>query len=123
MSRFASILTCLLALLVASPLCCCAAEKLAPQEDSCCCCAGGKEKDKKAPHAACLCAKDSPRELPDVAIPPHPENGIALACQPASVWLPVSPESGADLRPVWVPSVPWHAPPSQKRALLVSRTL
>jgi len=120
MSRLASIFTCLLALLVASPLCCCAGDILEKQQSASCCCGEGEE--KKSPDHACLCASDVPRELPDAALPPSGA-GITLALQPAAVWLPVAAESGIGLRPRWQPSVPWHAPPGVRRALLVSRIL
>ena len=121
MSRLATLFTCLLALLVASPLCCCAGE-LVKQESTDSCCCGGEGKEKQSPDHACLCANDDPREMPDVALP-NPGTGVALALQPASVWLPVAPESGESLRPRWQPSIPWHAPPGERRARLVSRTL
>ncbi len=121
MSRLASIFTCLLALLVASPLCCCAGDLVEREQSaSCCCCGEGEE--KKSPDHACLCASDAPRELPDAALPPSGA-GMAVALQPAAVWLPVAAESGIGLRPRWQPSVPWHAPPGVRRALLVSRIL
>lgn len=116
-SRFASIFTCLLALLVASPLCCCAAAKTIVAEESCCCSGGGKEKK----HDACACPTQEPRETPDVVLPPHQD--LTLSTEAAGFWMPVVLESDLDLRPEWVPSIPWHAPPSQRRALLVSRTL
>ena len=119
MSHFASIFTCLLALLVASPLCCCAAE-MAQQEESACCCGSGKKKEQK--HESCACATKEPREkMPDVAIPAHPE--LTLSPQPAAIWLPVVLLAEGELRPEWVPAIPWHAPPALRRAMLVSRTL
>jgi hypothetical protein len=120
-SRLASIFTCLLALLVASPLCCCAAEKAKQEESSCCCCGSGKKKEQK--HDGCACAVNKvPREkMPDVALPAHPE--VTLAPQPAAIWLPVVLQPEGELRPEWVPAIPWHAPPALRRALLVSRTL
>ncbi len=124
MSRLASIFTCLLALLVASPLCCCAAESLqAKQEKNSCCCCGGEEDGKQKPDHTCACASDDPRELPDPLLPPPPVAANALSLEPACIWLPLVLQSDADLRPEWVPSIPWHAPPSQRRAVLVSRTL
>ena len=125
MPRLASILTCLLALLVASPLCCCAAESLqAKQEKKSCCCCGGEDDGKQKPDHSCACASDEPREAPD-DLPLIPPGGAAhaLSLEPACIWLPLVLQSDADLRPGWVPSIPWHAPPSQRRALLVSRTL
>jgi hypothetical protein len=123
-SRLASILTCFLALLVASPLCCCAAEQLqAKQENQSCCCCGGDDDNKQKPDHTCACASDDPREAPDAPLIPPPANGITLSLEPASIWLPLALQSDLDLRPEWVPSIPWHAPPSQRRALLVSRTL
>jgi hypothetical protein len=121
-SRLATIFTCLLALLVASPLCCCAGEVAKQEEGSCCCCGEGK-KEKKSPDHQCLCATDDPREAPDPVLPHPGQGGVSLALQPACVWLPVTVETDASLRPRWQPSVPWHAPPGERRALLVSRTL
>jgi hypothetical protein len=122
-SRLASIFTCLLALLVASPLCCCAAEQMRAQTEkkSCCCCGG--EDDKQKPDHDCACASNDPREAPDAPLIPPPGPANSLSLEPASIWLPLALQSDADLRPEWVPSIPWHAPPSQRRALLVSRTL
>ncbi len=124
MSRLASIFTCLLALLVASPLCCCAAAKEVVKEDSSsssCCCGGGKKKEQK--HEDCACAVNKvPREkMPDAAVPATPD--VMLAPQPAALWLPVVLHGDFELRPEWVPAIPWHAPPDVRRALLVSRTL
>ena len=123
-SRFASILTCLLALLIASPLCCCAAEQTAAKEEkkSCCCC-GGEDDGKQAPDHRCACASDDPRESPDPLLPAPPAGTNALSLEPACIWLPVALQSDIELRPVWTPAVPWHAPPARRRALLVSRTL
>lgn len=121
MSRLATIFTCLLAFLVASPLCCCAAELTKKEEMGSCCCRG-EGKEKKSPDHQCLCATDDPREMPDPILP-HPGQGVTLALQPACIWLPVVAEKAANLRPRWQPSVPWHAPPGERRALLVSRTL
>ncbi|MCW1913241.1 hypothetical protein OJ996_06645 [Luteolibacter sp. GHJ8] len=124
MSRLASIFTCLLALLVASPLCCCAAELRQEQgEKSFDCCCGGGKNDKQKPDHDCACAKNDPRESPDVPLIPPPHAASQLSFEPASVWLPLALQSDLDLSPAWVPSVPWHAPPSLRRALLVSRTL
>ena len=124
MSRLASILTCLLALLVASPLCCCAAEQIqAKQEKKSCCCCGGEDDGKQKPDHTCACASDDPREAPDPLLPAPPAAANVLSLEPASIWLPLALQSELDLRPKWVPSIPWHAPPSQRRALLVSRTL
>ena len=122
MSRLATLFTCLLALLVASPLCCCAGE-IAKTEaaSSCCCCGDGTQKESSS-DKSCLCSTDDPREMPDVALP-HPSTGVALALQPGCVWLPVAVETGESLRPRWQPSIPWHAPPGERRALLVSRIL
>jgi len=125
MSRLASIFTCLLALLVASPLCCCAGEvvkqELAKEKHSGCC--GGEGKDKNSPDHDCHCATDDPREMPDPLLPANPPVTLNLALEPASTWLPVAAETDANLRPRWQPSIPWHAPPGERRALLVSRTL
>ena len=123
-SRLASIFTCLLALLVASPLCCCAAEQMqarTEKESDCCCCGG--EEDKEKPDHDCACASNDPREAPDAPLIPPSGPANSLSLEPASIWLPLALQSDADLRPEWVPSIPWHAPPSQRRALLVSRTL
>lgn len=124
MSRFATIFTCLLALLVASPLCCCAGEAFqVKQAKSCCCCGDAKEKKKTSPGEACLCKTQEPREAPDAVLPPQPGTGIVIACPPASEWLPLALESTLEFQPRWQPAVPWHAPPAERRALLVSRTL
>lgn len=126
MSRFATtIFTCLLALLVASPLCCCAGEAFqAKQTKSCCCCGDTKEQKKKnTPGEACLCNTQEPREAPDAVLPPQPGAGVAIICPPASEWLPLALESTLEFQPRWQPAVPWHAPPAERRALLVSRTL
>lgn len=122
MSRFATLFTCLLAFLVASPLCCCAGEAVKKEEKHSCCCGGG-EKEKKSPDHDCQCASDDPREMPDPLVPANPGHGVSLTLQAACIWLPVAPETDASLRPRWQPSVPWHAPPGERRALLVSRTL
>ena len=122
MSRFATIFTCLLALLVASPLCCCAGEVVKSGEKQSCCC-GSSETEKNVPDHECHCAAGDPREMPDPLLPVNSGHGPGLALQPASLWLPLAAETDADLRPRWLPSVPWHAPPGERRALLVSRTL
>jgi len=118
-SRLASIFTCLLALLVASPLCCCAAAKEVVKEESCCCYGSGKKKEQKH-ECACATNKEPREKAPDAVLPSLP---VVLAPQPAAVWLPVVLQGDLELRPEWVPAIPWHAPPSLRRAMLVSRTL
>ena len=121
LSRLASIFTCLLALLVASPLCCCAAakERVKEESSSCCCHGSGKKKEDKH-ECACATTKEPREKIPDVALP-HPP--VMLAPQAAAIWLPVALQGDLELRPEWVPAIPWHAPPSLRRNLLVSRTL
>lgn len=124
MSRLASIFSCLLALLVASPLCCCAAAKAPVKEESsssCCCGGGGKKKEQKRDDCACAVNKEPREKSPDAALPATPE--VMLAPQPAALWLPVVLQGDLELRPEWVPAIPWHAPPDVRRAMLVSRTL
>ena len=121
MSRLASIFTCLLALLVASPLCCCAAAKeTVKEEESSCCCSGDGKKKEQQHECACAVKKEPREKAPDVVLPSLP---AMLAPQPAAVWLPVVLQGELELRPEWVPAIPWHAPPSLRRAMLVSRTL
>ncbi|WP_035610407.1 hypothetical protein [Haloferula sp. BvORR071] len=122
MSRLASIFTCLLALLVASPLCCCAGEVAKQAESSSsCCCGSGKKKEQKHDDCSCATNKEPREKAPDAVLPALPV--VALAPQPAELWLPVVLQGDLELRPEWVPAIPWHAPPAQRRAMLVSRTL
>jgi hypothetical protein len=117
-----AILTCLLALLVASPLCCCAAERL--QDQPSCCCGGDESPENQEPCHRCLCASDDPREVPDPDLVPPPLSGAPLTCPPASTVTDFSGIAAADLhRPRWMPCLPWHAPPAERRARLVSRLL
>lgn len=120
-------MACLLALLVGSPLCCCAVPLPVEQaHSSCCCCSGegqdAKPKPKPAQKESCLCASKAPRDLPKAMLPPGPAPELALA--PLQViYVPAPVALDLDYRPNWQPGRPWHAPPSQRRALLVSRLL
>lgn len=122
MSRLSAILACLLALVVASPLCCCAAEGMKAPES--CCCGGGESPENQDPGHRCLCASDDPREIPDSAVVPPQGLGNSLGCPPASpvMAFPGNASAGPD-RPRWTPSLPWHAPPAQRRARLMSRLI
>lgn len=120
-SRISAIFACLLALVVASPLCCCAGQALQDRERSSCCCgdAGGEDE----PCHRCPCASDDPREIPDPLVLP-PVAGVALGCPPpVGRWEPGPLAVPAAERPRWTPSLPWHAPPAERRAWLVSRLL
>jgi hypothetical protein len=116
-----SALSRLLALLVASPLCCCEAQALEAPEHSCCC---GDPSGEKEPCHRCLCASDDPREIPDPAVVPPQGLGISLAAPPASSAAEFARTSPVALEhPRWTPAPPWHAPPAERRARLVSRLL
>jgi hypothetical protein len=121
-SRISAILACLLALLVASPLCCCAAEAAEEREAPCCCGDPAGENEKEPCHG-CLCASDDPREIPDPAVVPPQGLGISLEAPPASVADLPRIRSMDLARPRWTPASPWHAPPAERRARLVSRLL
>jgi hypothetical protein len=121
-SRFSTFLICLLALLVASPLCCCAAERL--QDQASCCCGGDDFPENEKPCHGCHCASENPRELPDPDLAPVPWSGASLTCPPASTVTDFFGIAGADLHgPRWMPCLPWHAPPAERRARLMSRLL
>jgi hypothetical protein len=120
-SRLSAILACLLALLVASPLCCCAVEATKDREVSCCC---GDPSGDKDPCHGCLCASDDPRGIPEpLVVPPqglgHSLEGPPAAAATGSAWF----SSVAREQPRWLPAMPWHAPPAERRARLVSRLL
>jgi hypothetical protein len=121
-SRISAILACLLALLVTSPLCCCAAEAAGEREAPCCCGDPAGENEKEPCHG-CLCASDDPREIPDPAVVPPQGLGISLEAPPASVADLGRLPSVELARPRWTPASPWHAPPAERRARLVSRLL
>jgi len=121
-SHFSAILACLLALVVASPLCCCAAKSAGVEEASCCC--GGDGPEEQKPEHRCPCASDDPREIPDPARIPPQGSGLSLEGPPPSpafgfpAFAAAAPE-----RPRWMPSRPWHAPPAERRARLMSRLI
>lgn len=120
-SQVSAILACLLALLVASPLCCCAGQAVEEQEATCCC---GDPSGEKEPCHRCLCASDDPREIPDPAVVPPTGLGMSLAVPPASSVAELARITPVALaRPRWTPASPWHAPPAERRARLVSRLL
>ena len=120
MSRLSALFACLLALVVASPLCCCAGQALQERESSCCC-AGDSGGDE--PCHRCPCASDDPREIPDPLVLPQTA-GAFSACPPPAAGLVTGPLAvPATERPRWTPSLPWHAPPAERRARLVSRLL
>ena len=122
-SRLSATLACLLALMVASPLCCCAAKSVAVEESACCCC-GGDGPEEQQPEHRCPCASDDPREIPDPALIPPQGSGFSLEGLPAAPALAFPGfASAAQERPRWMPSRPWHAPPGERRARLMSRLL
>ena len=122
-SRFSAIFACLLALVVASPLCCCAAQPVAVEEASCCCCGGDGPEGQKPEHRR-PCASDDPREIPDPVLIPPQGSGLSLEGPPPSpafgfpAFAAAAPE-----HPRWMPSLPWHAPPAERRARLMSRLI
>lgn len=124
LSRLSAILACLLALLVASPLCCCAAKPVAVVESSKCCCGGGEGPEDQKPEHRCPCASDDPREIPDPALIPPQGSGLSLEGLTPTRVLPF-PGSAATApeRPRWMPALPWHAPPAERRARLMSRLI
>lgn len=122
-SRLSTILACLLALVVASPLCCCAMNSVAVEETSCCCC-GGDGPDEQKPEHHCPCASDDPREIPDPALIPPQGSGLSLEGVPPCPELAVPAFAAVVIeRPRWMPSLPWHAPPAERRARLMSRLI
>lgn len=121
MSLLASILAYLLALLAVSPACCGPA---GAAEAACCCGSGGDSPDAPADCHRCPCVADEPADAPEPAVLPPPGGGGAMVPAPAATTAPVTrfrPENGD--RPRWTPSRPWHAPPAERRARLVLRTL
>ena len=119
-SNFSAILACLLALVVASPLCCCAAKSVAVEEPACCC-GGGDGPGAPKPEHRCPCASDDPREIPDPALIPPPGSGASLEGLPPVELLAIPGFAVASQeRPRWMPSRPWHAPPAERRARLMS---
>jgi hypothetical protein len=121
MSLLASILACLLALLAASPACCGPAVAV---EVACCCCSGGDSPDEPADGHRCPCVADDPADAPEPAVLPPPGGGGAAVPAPAATTVAVPWfHPGNDVRPRWTPARPWHAPPSERRARLVLRTL
>ena len=120
-SRISALFACLLALVVASPLCCCAGQAIKDREPSSCCCgdAGGDDE----PCHRCPCASDDPREIPDPLVLPQGAGAI-FGCPPPAAGVETGhlPAPGYE-RPRWTPSPPWHAPPAERRARLVSRLL
>jgi hypothetical protein len=120
-TRLSAILACLLALLVASPLCCCAVETMKEREASCCC---GDPSGDDEPCHHCPCASDDPREIPDPLVIPPQGLGKSLECLPVVPVVGMRGIASREVeRPRWTPSLPWHAPPAERRARLVSRTL
>jgi len=114
------ILACLLAFVATSPACCCAVEPAAA-ESSCC---GGGAADGISLDRDCGCADEAPGEVPAPDLLP------AVAGGPPDLSAEVTPRpalrrsrAGDFARPRWRPSCPWHAPPSERRARLVRRTL
>jgi len=133
-----TLIACLLALLVASPLCCCAAEKeastpvtaSAPAEETCCCChheQSSKEeapKKSQSPEKSCLCASKQPKQSPD-PLADLPAPAVQYLILPP-LWLALLPlpEPAPVIEPFTRQDFPpWLPPPSERRALLVSRVI
>jgi hypothetical protein len=120
MSLASIILACLLALVASSPACCCAVEPAAA-ESSCC---GGEPVVGTVLDLDCGCADEAPAEVPAPDLLPAVAGGppdLSAEASPRSALR--CPRAGDFARPRWRPSCPWHAPPAERRARLVRRTL
>ena len=108
-NRLAAIFTCFLACLMSGPVEARAVTASCEEAGSCCCCGDG------ALPSPCVCAADEGVEVPGIAILGH-SRITPLAPPPGFDLAEATPFSEISAR--WHPSLPWHAPPAERRARL-----
>jgi hypothetical protein len=114
------ILACLLAFVATGSACCCAVE---PASDAGSCCGGGPAEESSWDRH-CGCAEHSPGELPAPDLLPALAGGPPdLSAVPAPRAAFRHARAAVEAGPRWTPARPWHAPPAERRARLVRRTL
>ncbi|TAE77983.1 MAG: hypothetical protein EAZ65_03815 [Verrucomicrobia bacterium] len=114
------LLALLLVFVTDSRACCCDAAPTVVA-DSCCGAPGG---DEPSFDHHCPCAQESPADFPQTDLLPIRTDTPPDLSAPSSLQsFARQTESARAARPRWIPSSPWHAPPSERRALLVRRTL